>query len=98
MVDAVHDQHRDKRDERQPADRLRPPPAPRHRGEHFVHRQLRLEGRFVLPGGIEDVVPVEAVGQFLGHEVAQQQAACLDGHVFVDQREPERLARCGFAR
>ena len=75
MVDAVHDEQRDERNEREPADLLRPPAPPRHGREHFVDRLFGLEGRLVLAGRVEDVVAVEAVGQFLRHEVPEQQSS-----------------------
>ena len=61
--------------ERERADHLRPPTTSRHGGQHFVDRQLGLKGRLVLARGVEDVVAVEPVGEFLGDEVPQQQPA-----------------------
>ena len=83
---------RDERDERERADLLRPPADLGHGREHFVDRLLRLERLLVLSGGVEHVVAVEAVGQFVADEVAEQQPARRLGHVLVNQRQAERLA------
>ena len=64
----------------------------RHRRKHGIDRLLRVERRLVLAGRIEDVVAIESVGQFLCHEMAEQQAAGRLVHVFLDHRQAERFA------
>ncbi len=92
VIDAVHDEHGDERDQRERADLLRAPADPGHGGQHLVDGQLGLEGRFVLSRGVEDVVAIETVGEFFGDEVPQQQAPRLQRNIFVDEGEAERLA------
>ena len=92
MVDPVHDEHGDERDECERANLLRALTDPGHGGQHLMDGQLRLEGRFVLSRGVEDVVAIETVGELFSDEVPQQQAASLQGNILVDEGEAEGLA------
>ncbi len=92
MVDPVHDEHGDERDECERANLLRTLTDPSHGGQHLIDGQLRLEGRLVLSRGVEYVVAIEAVGKFFSDEVPQEHATSLQRHVFVNEGEAERFA------
>ena len=89
MIDAVEDQETDERQQRQRAEELRAAPLARRGCQHVVDVLRGQHRPLVVPGGIERVVAIEPVRQFLARVVTEQLLRDSRRHAFLDERRAE---------